>query len=260
MVAHWRFRSARRAGYVTLEGRLKELIKRGGEQISPQAVDDVLLSHKAVDVAVTFGVPNELYGEEVAAAVVLADGVADSRETRESIVAHARAHLSAFEVPKQLLVTSVDELPKGRTGKYLRSQCAEALGVASVDTGALAALASAAPPVAPHRALAGLRFITICHVFQVHCGLYPLVGWAALQTVTANMTIFFCLAGFGLAASAWRAVERGRETREYIATRLGALHAMRVLHRDVMPQNLLVQPSKGLLKLSGFAIARTFGF
>ena len=93
-----------------------------GEQISPQAVDDVLLDHRAVQIAVTFGVRNALYGEEVASAVVLADGQTANNETRDSILEHAKQHLQPFEVPKQLLFVKVDEIPKGRTGKYLRNK------------------------------------------------------------------------------------------------------------------------------------------
>ena len=56
-------------------------------------------------------------------------------------------------------------------------------------------------------------------------GNFPLLGWAALQTTTANMSIFFALVGFGLAAAAWRPVAHNGELRDYVATRLGALHA-----------------------------------
>src|SRR6202043_2539803 len=59
------------AGYLTLSGRIKELINRGGEKISPREIDEVLLAHPSVAEAVAFGVPHPTWGEEVAAAVVL---------------------------------------------------------------------------------------------------------------------------------------------------------------------------------------------
>ena len=61
-------------GYLRLTGRLKELINRGGEKISPREIDEVLLAHPAVSEAVSFGVPHPTWGEEVAAAVVLREG------------------------------------------------------------------------------------------------------------------------------------------------------------------------------------------
>ena len=84
-------------GYVTLTGRLKELINRGGEKISPIEVDGALLSHPAVAEAVSCGAPDEKYGEVVAAAVVLVPGAkADGVEA--SIREHASKSLAAFKV------------------------------------------------------------------------------------------------------------------------------------------------------------------
>ena len=84
-------------GYVTLTGRLKELINRGGEKISPIEVDGALLSHPAVAEAVSFGAPDEKYGEVVAAAVVLVPG-AQKEGVEASIREHASKSLAAFKV------------------------------------------------------------------------------------------------------------------------------------------------------------------
>ncbi len=111
-------------GYLTITGRLKEIINRGGEKISPREVDDVLMDHPAVRQAVTFAMPHELLGEEVAAAIVLRDGSeADPHDIR-SFVAE---RLSAFKVPRKMLL--VDELPKGPTGKLQRIGLAAKLGL-----------------------------------------------------------------------------------------------------------------------------------
>ncbi len=111
-------------GYLFLTGRLKEQINRGGEKISPLEIDEVLLRHPAVAQAVAFAVPHQKLGEDVAAAVVLADGAeADERELRD----HAAASLAAFKVPRRIVF--VDEIPKGATGKLQRIGLADRLGI-----------------------------------------------------------------------------------------------------------------------------------
>ncbi len=102
-------------GYLTITGRIKEIINRGGEKISPREVDEVLLDHPAVAQAVTFALPHDKLGEEVAAAIVPAgnDGV-DERALRD----FAAGRLADFKVPRRIVV--VDEIPKGATGKVQR--------------------------------------------------------------------------------------------------------------------------------------------
>ena len=112
-------------GYLTISGRLKEIINRGGEKISPREVDEVLIDHPAIAQAVTFAVPHNTLGEEVAAAVVLREGC---NTGRDEIRQFAAARLAAFKVPRQVLV--VDEIPKGPTGKLQRIGLAKLLGLA----------------------------------------------------------------------------------------------------------------------------------
>ena len=117
-----------RDGYLFLTGRLKEQINRGGEKVSPLEVDEALLRHRSVAQAVTFAMPHPKLGEEVAAAVVAADGAqADERELRRFL----SQSLAAFKVPRRILV--LDELPKGPTGKLQRIGLAERLGLTSHD-------------------------------------------------------------------------------------------------------------------------------
>ncbi|GAQ80212.1 hypothetical protein KFL_000490025 [Klebsormidium nitens] len=87
-------------GYLTLTGRIKELINRGGEKISPIEVDEALLAHPAVSEAVAFAAPDEKYGEEVNAAVVLNS---NEKVTGEDILAHIKDRLSAFKLPKKFV-------------------------------------------------------------------------------------------------------------------------------------------------------------
>ena len=112
-------------GYVRVTGRLKEIINRGGEKISPREVDEVLMDHPAVAQVVTFAMPHDKLGEEVAAAVVLREG----EETTESdIRGFASKRLADFKVPRKVLV--LEEIPKGATGKLQRIGLAAKLGLA----------------------------------------------------------------------------------------------------------------------------------
>ena len=108
-----------RTGYLTLTGRIKELINRGGEKISPLEVDAILLQHPSVAEAVCFGVPDEKYGECVQAAVVLV-GECDS----DDIINHCLERLAGFKVPDRIYLA--ESLPRTATGKIQRRHVAAA--------------------------------------------------------------------------------------------------------------------------------------
>jgi acyl-CoA synthetase (AMP-forming)/AMP-acid ligase II len=113
------------AGYLTITGRLKEMINRGGEKIAPREVDEALLAHPAVAQAMAFALPHDKLGEEVAAAVVLREGkTAEEKELREFV----SRRLADFKVPKRVLL--LPEIPKGATGKPQRIGMAQRLGLA----------------------------------------------------------------------------------------------------------------------------------
>ena len=107
------------AGYLTLTGRIKELINRGGEKIAPREIDEVLLSHPAVAEAVAFGMPHATWGEEVAAAVVLREAQPES-----TLLAYCREHLADFKCPKKVYI--VETIPRTATGKIQRRVVAAA--------------------------------------------------------------------------------------------------------------------------------------
>jgi acyl-CoA synthetase (AMP-forming)/AMP-acid ligase II len=111
-------------GYLNLTGRLKEIINRGGEKVSPLEVDAVLMDHPAVAQVVTFALPHAKLGEEVAAAVVLREG---ESATDQEIRAFAQARLADFKVPRKVVI--LPEIPKGATGKLQRIGLAEKLGL-----------------------------------------------------------------------------------------------------------------------------------
>lgn len=106
--------------YLFLTGRASEFINRGGEKISPVEVDRVLMAHPAVAAAVTFPIPHDKLGEQVAAAVVLRDGASATEEQIQEFVA---ARLAAHKLPRHILF--LDELPVGATGKVQRSKMRE---------------------------------------------------------------------------------------------------------------------------------------
>src|SRR6058998_3820086 len=104
-------------GYLTLVGRIKELINRGGEKISPREIDEALLTHPAIAEAVCFGIPDRVYGEEVAAAVVLKESA-----TVKDLIAHCRVSLADFKCPKKIYI--VESIPRTATGKIQRRNVA----------------------------------------------------------------------------------------------------------------------------------------
>jgi len=112
-------------GYVSITGRLKEIISRGGEKISPREVDEIIMKHPAVHQCVCFAVPHDMLGEEVAAAVVLRQGAqATDKELRQ----FAAVSLADFKVPRKILI--LDAIPVGATGKLQRIGLAKQLGLA----------------------------------------------------------------------------------------------------------------------------------
>jgi acyl-CoA synthetase (AMP-forming)/AMP-acid ligase II len=111
-------------GYLTITGRIKEIINRGGEKVSPLEVDNVLMEHPAVRQVVTFALPHPKLGEEVAAAVVLAEG---AEASEQELRAFAAERLADFKVPRKFVF--VTEIPKGATGKLQRIGLAQRLGL-----------------------------------------------------------------------------------------------------------------------------------
>jgi len=106
-------------GYLTLTGRLKEMINRGGEKISPREIDEVLLGHPSVAEAVCFGTPHPTWGEEVAAAVVVREAT-----TEADLLAYCKERLADYKRPKQIHV--VEAIPRTATGKIQRRVVAQA--------------------------------------------------------------------------------------------------------------------------------------
>ncbi|MEX2642330.1 MAG: acyl--CoA ligase [Acetobacterales bacterium] len=112
------------AGYLRITGRIKEIINRGGEKVSPLEVDEAVMDHPAVAQVATFAMPHDKLGEEVACAVVLRDGEKASEQEIRDFVAK---RLADFKVPRKVVI--LDEIPKGATGKLQRIGLADKLGL-----------------------------------------------------------------------------------------------------------------------------------
>ena len=107
-------------GYLTLTGRIKELINRGGEKIGPREIDEVLLGHPAVAEAVCFGVPHPVWGEEVEAVVVVKEG---QESSEAEILTFCKSRLSDFKCPKKIHIAKA--IPRTATGKVQRGAVAK---------------------------------------------------------------------------------------------------------------------------------------
>lgn len=107
-------------GFFYILDRVKDMIIRGGENIYPREIDEVLYEHPKIDAAATIGVPDPKYGEEVKSFVVVKPG---ETLTEDEVLAYCKAHLANFKCPKY--VAFIDEIPKGPTGKLLRKALRE---------------------------------------------------------------------------------------------------------------------------------------
>ena len=111
-------------GYLKISGRLKEIINKGGEKISPLEVDNILMDHPLIEQAVCFGYEDKMLGEEIAAAIIIKEGQ-NCSET--DIKNYAEKKLAKFKIPKKIFF--VNEIPKGATGKLQRNVLAKNFGL-----------------------------------------------------------------------------------------------------------------------------------
>ena len=253
-----------RQGRLFIKGRSKEMIKRGGEQVWPNEIDDIVEKIPGIATAVTFGVPNELWGEEIAIAVVLVNpNMIHHKEylssLEDTIMKTCSIELNTLSVPRQVkFLASTEDLPMGATGKYLRSKMAHHFNLKAVDMGALRMLESVGnihpnpttdpttdqesssfswkwlnyvmedgTRVKPSDALNGLRFLVACFVVHGHCGLFPNIGWIKLQMYQPNMIIFFILGAFQTTSSVAQSVKK--QWAGFVGTKIGSLHGIFVI-------------------------------
>ncbi len=106
-------------GFFCIADRQPDMIIRGGENIYPREIDGLLYTHPAVESAAVIGIPDELYGEEAAAFVVLKN---DAEATETELIDFCRTHLADYKCPKRVYFT--EEIPRGATGKLLKRELA----------------------------------------------------------------------------------------------------------------------------------------
>jgi acyl-CoA synthetase (AMP-forming)/AMP-acid ligase II len=111
-------------GYLKISGRLKEIINKGGEKISPLEVDNVLMDHPSIEQAVCFGYKDEMLGEDIATAVIVKEG---KNFDEADLKIYAQEKLAKFKIPKKIFF--VTEIPKGATGKLQRNILAKKFGL-----------------------------------------------------------------------------------------------------------------------------------
>ena len=111
-------------GYLKISGRLKEIINKGGEKISPLEVDNVLMDHPLIDQAVCFGYEDKMLGENIASAIIIKSGEICSEN---DVLEYAKEKLAKFKIPKKIFF--VEEIPKGATGKLQRNVLAKKFGL-----------------------------------------------------------------------------------------------------------------------------------
>ena len=111
-------------GYLKISGRLKEIINKGGEKISPLEVDNILMDHPLIEQAVCFGYEDKMLGEDIAAAIIVKEGK-NCSET--DVKTYVQEKLAKFKIPKKIFF--VNEIPKGATGKLQRNVLAKNFGL-----------------------------------------------------------------------------------------------------------------------------------
>jgi len=208
-------------GQLYLKGRKKELIKRGGEQVWPNDIDDVVETLEFVRKGVGFGVKNDLWGEEVAVAVVMKnDHIVNEEEKdiiRKDVIQACRENLKPAAVPVQVIILNkMNDLPIGPTGKVQRNKMSEHLkikakdhllqNVLTSDQGCIETFSEVEAEVEKSNmdetkvqlptALNGIRFIAACFVLKKHVGSYPSGPWEMVSQFYQAPAIFLALGVF----------------------------------------------------------------
>ncbi|KAL7553722.1 hypothetical protein ACHAWF_017038 [Thalassiosira exigua] len=251
-----------RTGHVSITGRIKEMIKRGGEQVWPVQVDSAILGVDGVAECVTFGVANKLWGEEVASAVVLKSDVMED-DARSAILLACKKNLDSYAVPAQIIFVQSSSLPKGPSGKYLRAKTAETLGISSVDTTSLVMMESQASDeasdldkkaidtamligtegidgsgiVQPDAALHGARLVASIFILLNSTGYYSgSIAMEKMRGFNVSIPIFFILAAFNLVLS----VRGPIKWSSFVGTRIGQLHSLFVISQLIALPSYLI--------------------
>ena len=235
-------------GHLTIKGRAKELIKRGGEQVSPYEVEDAIVQHKWVHECIVFGVPSLMWGEEVGVAIVLKRDAPEEAIDSKILLGELRracraAMLLAGKWPSVAVAVKPSQVPRTSTGKPIRNGLAQVLGVLS----ALDKPPARQGPPRLSKAIEGVRYFLACQVVFNHVGYQPggnvahFGTWGAFAQARffcIHVPTFFALGGFGLAAN------MGPEPRSklvFLSARLSAMYPMYLISLGLLLLTLVLQ-------------------
>jgi len=193
-------------GFLSLKGRAKELIKKGGEQVSPFEVEEPLLTHPFVKTPICFSVPSKLYGEEVGCALVLSMQAPPDASQKEIISAMRawlkEAKLAPVKWPTKWIIVNDEDLPKTKTKKYIRVGLSTILGLdPEEETNTKSTSKVSDKAVIDWSCLGGLRFILACYVMFMHLGSTD--SWGRMNHLRGfpwHVHLFFTLGGYSMAS------------------------------------------------------------
>lgn len=218
-------------GYLFLTGRSKELIKRGGEQVSPYEVEEALRCHPDIDRCVVFAVPDPFWGERVGVAII--GDAQDMGPFKKQLYQFLKDQgVQQYKFPEEIVFVTEDQLPKTRSNKYIRTGLAEKLGIN--DDKANKNLQDM-KPVRFHDAVIGVRFILALWVFYVHVGEFDKYDyqegkqtsvWSFTRSWCFHTPLFFFVGGFLLAAGTHLPVTGAKDLMNFYALRIASLHPM----------------------------------
>jgi len=222
-------------GHVTLKGRKKELIKKGGEQISLFEIEEILDGHPWIEISICFAVPSNLYGEEVGLALVITE-TAPSGISEEQVIQAIRdkfeeKDLPPYKWPTKYKIVKKDKLPKTKTNKYIRIGLAKILGFDEEDVYKNNAFID-------WEVINGFRFVLACYVIFMHIGSNK--SWGAFNNLRGwpwHVHVFFTLGGFSLAAPMNPKIKRKFK---FFVARFMAMYPMYIVALIFVFVNLLV--------------------
>jgi len=227
-------------GFLSLKGRAKELIKKGGEQVSPYEVEEPLIKHPFVRTAICFSVPHKLYGEEVGAALILSPAAPADLELR-TLVTELRAllkaeQLAAMKHPSKWIIVEESQIPKTPSKKYKRIGLSTVLGLDPVDEAC--PMKTTKNAKMDNSVLSGFRFYLACMVMFMHIGADS--SWGAFSTLRQfpwHVHVFFTLGGYTMALPMAPPIKKKLG---YFVARMMAMYPLYMLALVFAVANLLV--------------------
>jgi len=215
-------------GFLSLKGRAKELIKKGGEQVSPFEVEEPLLDHEWVQIPVCFAVPSKLYGEEVGCAIIFSPKAPKNLEEKKIITEFRmwlkEAKLAPAKWPTIWYFSFTDDLPKTKTKKYKRIGLSTHLGLDPKEFDEEPHTGKETKAVIDWGVISGFRFVLACYVMFMHIGSDK--SWATFSNLRGwpwHVHVFFTLGGYSL-ASPMNPIIKNKW--KYFMARIGSMYTM----------------------------------